>query len=130
MSSLILKGYVGDTLNQDLLSKYFKMNGTGTGVFSTCKEYIAFFYPLSEDSTLNNVLKISSERQDIWFRRNIDLRLYIWLDEHNIIQGIEACKFIEIFTGHGRPIIDEDSLNQDETKIINRLMLHNRKITK
>lgn len=114
--------YLDRPISKKHLKDYFKDNGNGYGEFAHSKEYIAFIYVLSGRPDVNNHLKVTDKRREMWVKRDIDLRLYIWVDQEMKIKGISPYKYEEVYAGHGRPQIVEMDLIQDEVKIMKRFI--------
>jgi len=114
--------YVDKSISNENLKAYFIDNGNGSGEFAQCKEYIAYLYGLSERPDVNCQLKVSDKRKEIWVKNDIDVRLYIWVDQEMKVKGLSPYKYEELYAGHGRPQIVEVDLNQDEIKIIKRFI--------
>lgn len=61
-------------------------------------------------------LKTLDKRRTLWLKNEIDLRLYLWIDENFQIKGLETYKNKEIYNGHGKTQVIELDLTQDEFK--------------
>lgn len=121
--------YIGEVLNQKILSDFFTPNGTGHGLYESCNEYIAYFYAISERKDKCEQLRINDKRKEIWYNKDIDFKLYIWVDQELKIRGLKVYKDQILYAGHGRPVTKQLNVGLEEFSIIKRLFDMNRSMS-